>query len=192
MAAGDLYDAHNVKVGNAFAGLAPGDTPIPVAPTVLWAAFASPYISAGATDEGWKIGGDTSTEEITIEEQSTSVGRTVTSRTLTIEAALAEDTLASWRLGFGGGTVVHDSTLKTDTFSLSDDITEFAIVLEMAGGLTVGGKHKVRRVYVPRVVAAGNVEISFRRAAAKRLIPVTFTSICAPEEIVIIDYELTT
>lgn len=192
--AGTLYDANNVAVGHAILWLAPWS---PIGPiktivpdtTALWDTTAwetAGFFSAGATDEGFKMNVETSTTTITIEEQSTPVLESIEGKTVNIEAALAEDTMASMQLTLGGGNIVTSAATAsapgTSKMSLADDIRNFYACLEMKNS-----KGLARRIWIPKVSATGSGDIEFRRAAAKRMYPLRLASLCKPTDIQIVD-----
>jgi hypothetical protein len=190
--AGSLYNADNVVVGDAVLWVVPWENP-PIAlvadDSVLfdntdWEALT--YVMAGATHEGFKINVDTSTTTIMIEEQSTPVAETVEGKSIAIEAALAEDTLETMQLAWGGGdiTTVAAASMVTGTkkMSLVDDTQYYTVGLEMRNTFGLA-----RRIYIPKVSATGSGDTAFRRAADKRTYPIRFASICAPSEIEIVD-----
>lgn len=191
--AGTLYDANNVKVGNAFLFLkkwVPGEDiefvadDVPLWNTAAWEALG--FISAGATNEGFKINAESSTTTITIEEQPTPVGEEVEGRTLRIEAALAEDTMEVIRMAWGGGPITvqaASSTLVGTRKMRLSTVPEYWIgCLETMNLLGMP-----RRFCIPKLSAIGSGETSFRRAADKRLYPIGFGSLCRPDEVEIID-----
>jgi len=192
--AGDFYDADNVVVGNAMlmitlwvkgavAPLVDDDTPIFSPADVGWGAD---WVSAGATSEGFKVNVQTSTTQITIEEQSTPVGETVESKAISIDAILAEATMDSIKYSWGGAAITHTAPgvgqPGKDTMVLTDDITYYTVVLESRNfnGLA-------RRLYIPKVSITGSGEVAFRRAADKQMFPVTAASLCKPSEIEVVD-----
>lgn len=177
----DLYDVNNVVVGKAVLWLAPWDAvtpPDPPADTVaLFDVYPSPWKGAGGTDEGFKITIDANTQDINIEEQSTPVARNVDTRTVTIEAALAEDTMQSMQWAYGGNVVTTAAGTGQpgkSVLTLNDDLQVWSAVLETKNSFALP-----RRYFIPKMVSAGSVEVSFRRAAAKRMYPLTLGSICA-------------
>lgn len=191
---GILYDANNVVVGNAVLRLAPwvlGDVEPNVADDVpLFSQdigdWPDPWFSAGATDEGFKLNVDTSTTTVTIEEQSTPVGETVEGKAIAIQAALAEDTMQSMRLSWGGSNIVVAAAASgvpgTEKMTLTDDIKYYTAILEMANKFGLA-----RRIYIPKTSVTGSGDTAFRRAADKRLYPLSVSSICAPTEIEVVD-----
>lgn len=188
--AGVWYNADNVVVGHAMLMVTPWLTPT-VTPNVadsvpLFTPADTGWVlwnSIGATNEGFKINVETSTTQITIEEQSTPAGETVESKAITIEAALAESTLEAMKYSWGGGTIatVAGPPAKR-TMSLTDVQTYYTVILETRN--MVG---KARRIYIPKVSITGSGEVSFRRAADKQMFPVRVASICPPTSIVITD-----
>lgn len=181
---GVLYTPSNVVVGQAIGYYGEVGATVPANTVPYGGDWGVSWVNPGATEEGWRLNGDTSTTAHNIEEQPNPVLNTIESRTMGIAASLAEDTLESLRLAFAGGTIVvgTGADVGVRTFKLSNDITEFAVGLDMK---TVGGK--CRRVIIPRASGAGTVDVAFRRSAAKRMWPVQFTALCRPDEIIIRD-----
>lgn len=186
---GVLYDANNVVVGHAVLYTKPWSPTVPVTKMPVDTALFDPtdwetagWTVAGATNEGFKVNAEASTTTVTIEEQSTPVGESLEAKSMSIEAALAEDTLQSIDWAWGGGTKtvvapaagVEGHTLMT----LSDEIKYVAATLEMKNF-----KGMARRIFIPKMSLFGSGETSFRRAAEKRLYPVRLNSLCKPTDI---------
>jgi hypothetical protein len=193
--AGDFYNADNVVVGHAMLMLKPwvaadpaldpldfDEVPVFEPSDPAWADF----VSAGATNEGFKVNIETSTTQITIEEQSTPVGETVESKAVGIEAVLAEATLESMRYSWGGGVITTQAAAAgvagKRRMSLSDDIEYYVAVLE-----TRNFNALPRRLFVPKVSITGSGEVSFRRSSDKQMFPIRAASLCKPSEIEIVD-----
>jgi hypothetical protein len=191
--AGSFYDADNVVVGYAMLMMTPwvkdavvpavdDDTPLFTPDDAAW----TDWVSAGATSEGFKVNVQTSTTQITIEEQSTPVGETVESKAISVDAILAESTMESIRLAWGGDDIVHTAggagIAETDKMVLTDDIQYWTITLE-----TKNFAGLARRLYVPKTSATGSGEVAFRRAADKQMFPVSWASLCKPSDIEIAD-----
>lgn len=183
---GVLYDPQNVVVGLAVGYYAELGTALPANTVGFAGDWGTGWTNPGGTEEGWRLTGDSSTQSHNIEEQPNPVLQTLESRTLGIAASLAEDTLQSLRLAFGGGTITTDATSQVKTFTLSDGIDEFMVGLDMQ---TVGGV--TRRIIIPRASGSGSVDVAFRRSSAKRLWPVQFQALCKPSEIIIKDIPVT-
>lgn len=191
---GVLYNPDNVVVGNAVLRLIPwvlGDVEPNVADTIELfsediADWPNPWFSAGATDEGFKLNTDTSTTTVTIEEQATPVGETVEGKTIAITAALAEDTMQSLRLAWGGSDITVAAAASgvpgTNKMTLTDQVSYYTAILEMSNKFGLA-----RRIYIPKTSVTGSGDTSFRRAADKRLYPLSVTSICKPSEIEVVD-----
>lgn len=190
---GSLYNADNVVVGNAVLWLTPWvagavvalpDDDTPLFDVDAWEALG--YVGAGATNEGFKVNVETSTTTVTIEEQSTPVDETIEGKTMTIEAALAEDTLETIRLSWGGGNIVVTppgvGQPGKRRMTLSDAIAHYTAALEMRNF-----NGFARRIRIPKVSVSGSGEVSFRRSADKRLYPIRVASLSAPTDIEIVD-----
>lgn len=192
--AGDFYNADNVVVGHAMLMLTPwvlgavepmidDDTPLFTPAHANWGVD---WVSAGATNEGFKVNVETSTTQITIEEQSTPVGETIESKAIGIEAVLAEATLESMRYSWGGSDITVTAAASGQpgkrTMTLSDDIEYYTGILE-----TRNFNGRARRLYVPKMSITGSGEVSFRRAADKQMFPIRAASLCKPSEIEIVD-----
>jgi hypothetical protein len=190
---GVLYDPDNVIVGNAVLMLTPwvlgSVAPIVVDATPLFtpanAAWAN-WVSAGATNEGFKMNVDVSTTQITIEEQSTPVDERQETKTLGLEADLAEDTLENVKYAWGGSTITvvpaSSGVMGSKKMVLADDVQYWTYILEMRNKFNLA-----RRVYVPKASLIGSGETSFRRASDKRMFPIRLTTLCRPQDIQIVD-----
>lgn len=187
-----LYNANNVVVGHAVGFLAPWSATslVPlVADTIALFSpsdWPTPWVAAGATNEGYKANVDTSTTTVNIEEQSTPVDERVDSKNMTFEAALAEDTMQSMRLSWGGGPITVTTATATlpatEKMTLTDDSQFYTFVLEMRNQFGLA-----RRIYVPKVSATGSGDVAFRRAADKRAYPLRLTSLVPPSQIQIVN-----
>lgn len=135
------------------------------------------WLPAGGSEQGWTYNAQKSTQDITIEEQSTPVGVQVTSQQVNIAGTLAEDVMQSWQWALNAIKTVTAQGVgqpgKTE-LTVSDNLVHYAVALEMANRFGLP-----RRAYIPDTVAVENVAIAFRRAAAQRMIPIGFRSVCA-------------
>lgn len=185
---------NNVVVGLAAAWIQPwvdGTPAVLPAETILykgdWSVGGTiPWAHMGGTDQGWKLTVSTKTSEITIEEQSTPVDILADGKTLTVAGALAEDDLQHALWAYGGGTLTLTapgaSQIGKTTLSLQDNLDKWALGLE-----TVNRQGFFRRILIPKCVIAEDVETSYRRAADKRMYPLTASSICPISDIEIVD-----
>ena len=178
----------NVIVGAATLYIAPSGTAEPsISATVGSAAFStptSPWVLQGFTEDGVKIGVDRKNVMIRVEEQSTPVLVVTDTTDVTIATSFAEDTIANMVTVYGGGgvtTVAASGTVPGSTsLALSDTLSTVAVFF--TGANPAGFQ---RGVYIPDMVATGKVDTAYRRAAANRSYPTTFTAVCPMSSIVI-------
>lgn len=187
---GDLYDATNVKVGQAAVFFAPDGTPLPDLTTwntadpfdeTFWTTTPGVWIPCGATDQGWTFGANKNTQAITIEEQSTQTGTTVTTQSVTIAGSMAEDitkTLALALNATSAATAPGTTTPGYDTITPTDDVINYAVGMVMQNAEGFG-----RIIYAPSWSQLNNVSVAFRRATDKRMYPVSFETVCKTTDI---------
>lgn len=189
---GDLYNAQNVMVGQAAVLVAPANTPMPLPTTAVLndpfslTPWPDPWNPVGATDQGWTFASNKTTQDITIEEQSTPVLTEMTAQTLQITGALSEDISQTLVLAYNMTEVDTPPTGSApgySTLAMSDNILQYAVAMIMANPKTLP-----RWLYVPAATCLGNVSAALRRAAAKRMYTATFSSTCESAEIVIVDF----
>lgn len=187
---GSLYNANNVVIGQAVGWFAPylqpTPTDMPPDTLALWGSWPTPWVGAGATEEGYSTEATMKTQDHTIEEQSTPVAQTVTAAGMVTKAALAEDTLQTIKLAWNGSTIVTTAagagTPGTDKMTLSSNVVYYSFGLEMMNAAGFA-----RRIYIPKVSVMSSEAVKFRRAEGKRTYGIEITSLSAPEEIQIVD-----
>jgi hypothetical protein len=182
---GSFYDGGNVKVGSAVGFIAPDQTPeadesVTVFDPAVW---VDPWVSAGATEQGWQVSWNPQTQDINIDEQPTPVDQQMTTATLQFIASLMEDTVQSWAWALNAdktvvapGTGIFGKTVLTPSGTLK----RYAATLE-----TQTVNDMPRRYYAPSLTAAAQVTAQFQRAAAARMVPLTFTTVCNIDEITV-------
>jgi len=147
------------------------------------------WVPVGATDQGWTFASNKTTQAINIEEQSTPVATEVTTQTLTIGGQLSEDIAQTLSIAYnmvssavapGSGP---GSTPGYTLLSPTDTVLTYAVALIMANRLTYP-----RWLYVPQATSLTNVSAALRRAAAKRMYQVDFSSVCPIGQISIYDF----
>lgn len=197
MAIGDLYDANNVVVGQAAVLVAPAGTALPALSgfntddpfdLTFW---AEPWVAVGATEQGWQLGADKSTQTINIEEQSTPVATTITSQSISLQGNLSEDVTATLNLALNStsaATAASGTTPGYDTITLSDVPLNYAVACVTTNVDTAGTASLGRIIYAPKWTSLGNVSTAFRRAAGQRLYAVTFSTVCATDLIKVINF----
>lgn len=139
------------------------------------------WVPCGATDQGWQFGTNKSTTDINIEEQSTQVGTQITSQKVTLNGALSEEISSNLALAYNATlTTVASSTTTPgyDELNPTDTVLSYAVAMISQ---RFDGKPKIN--YAPAWTQLSNVETSFRRATAKRMYPVSFSTICKPGQI---------
>jgi hypothetical protein len=139
------------------------------------------WVPVGATDQGWTFAANKTTQQITIEEQSTPVFTEVTAQTMTITGALSEDISGTLAMAYNMTVVTNAPTVSIpgyEQLAMSDNLIQYAVVLIMANQ-----KGYPRWLYVPNSVCVANVSAALRRAAAKRMYTAEFSSICQTSQI---------
>ena len=170
-----------VMVGFADLYTAPGDTTAPL-DTIGMGEATTPWVSIGATEEGVTTTFGRETTDHFIEEDPLPALTTLASATFNLGFALAEDTLESLRLAYGG-TITPGVAPAPSRLELSAAIETLAVLFESP--LPDGG---FRRIYIPRLNRTGEVETAYRRSEQKHIFPVTLASVCALEDIDIADF----
>ncbi len=133
------------------------------------------YTAAGATEQGW--------QDINVEEQQTPVAQEINTAVYQFVATLSEDTVKQLQWALGAQSTVQAAGMgvygKT-TLNLQGDLPTYCVVLE-----TSNRRKNPRRYYVPEMTCAANFQQSFRRSNGQRMVPVTFSSVCAIEQITV-------
>lgn len=145
--------------------------------------WPSPWKAIGATKEGVAVRFTRTVTNIMIEEVTQPVDQRTTESGFTFVASLSEDTLDTMLLAYGGGTITTiaaSSTVKgKKRLVIADEVDHIAIGLESTAPPRAGVTSETpwRRVVIPKVSSAAQVETPYRRAAGQRLYPITFTSL---------------
>lgn len=182
------YEPLNVLTGMARMFLQPYDPmnppTLPEDTVALGGEWPAEWVAPGATTEGLSFEFERSTQTITIEEQMTPVDERTQSLTFTANVTLAEDTLKTMRIAYGGGvietTAAATGTPGISTLVIAEEMETFAFAFE--------GQNEFgywRRVLIPRVKSRANVQTAYRRAEAQRSYPIGLASLVAPSEVVI-------
>lgn len=182
------YVRDNVLVGQARPFIQPYD---PAVPPVLPAdsvplngVWGGNWVELGATTNGLEFDFSRKTKKIMVEEQQTPVAITTTDTTFTFGLELSEDTLATMRLAYGGGTITTipagAGQLGIQTLAISSELTDFSFGFE---GVNEFGFW--RRVLVPVVVSVANAKTQYQRADKQRTYKVQFESLVDPTQVTI-------
>ena len=144
------------------------------------------WTPTGATDQGWSYATNKSTQAIQIEEQSTPVGETITTQGVTLAGALSEDITRTLALAYNAtvtSTAAGADTPGFDEVALTDDILYYAVLL-----VTSNADEFPRWIYAPKWSQLAETSTAFRRAADKRMYPVSFQTLCKPGQIVVVNF----
>ena len=163
-----------------------------VAPLTLQVTTGSPtltgglWVPTGATDQGWKFATNKTTNDISIEEQSTPVGQTISAQKVLLEGSLSEDLTRTLALAYNA-TVTQTAAAAGnpgyDTVTLTDTVLYYAVAL-----ITNHYNGRPRIIYAPKWTQLANTDTTFRRAAAKRMYPVSFATVCKPSQIEVVNF----
>lgn len=156
---------------------------LPADTILLGGLWTSPWRAIGATKEGVTGRFARQVQNINIEEQNTPVDQKTTSAAFTFTAQLSEDTLETIRDAYGGGTIVVTApgagTKGKKTLTLSEELQYLAMGFETLASprAAVITEEPWRRMLIPKISSAAEVETPYRRADSQRVYPVTFTSL---------------
>jgi hypothetical protein len=158
---------NQVFVGGVLLYTGPVGTAVPPEPNAtpglaVGAPWPSPWLHAGATEEGVSLAVGSNTVDHFIDEQGEPVLITVGTSNIRILSSLSEDTLETMRLAYGGGVITTATGKKT--LKLSDELEVMTAGLD---GVAPGGF--ARRIVIPRVVSVADVTTPNRRSAANRI-----------------------
>ncbi len=110
---GQFYNANNVVVGSACGFVSPVGTADPTDSITVFdpLVWVSPWLQAGATEQGWQVNWNPSTQDINIDEQPTPVDQEMTTAVLQFVANLSEDTVQSWQYALNATKTVIAPTM---------------------------------------------------------------------------------
>ncbi len=139
---------------------------------------ASAWTYTGFTSDGITLNIDQSFSEMRVDQLADRVGTKLTERQLTVQANLAEATLANLALGFNGGTIT--TAAQYNLYEPVYDGTELqpqyiAILLDGYAPASAAGVSKRRRIILRRAISTEAVELAYKKDSLT-LVPVTFTS----------------
>jgi hypothetical protein len=143
----------------------------------------------GASEAGATMRFSRSTNDITIEEQLNPVDIATTGVDPRIETTLAEDTLTTMKLAYGGGTITTVAPTATmpgyKELRVAEDIEHLTLGLEGQNA-----KGQWRRVLWQDVLSVADVETAYRRAETQRLYAVSFRLVSAIGDMIIREWDL--
>jgi hypothetical protein len=179
-------DVKKVAVGEGALFTAPGDTD-PVEDSVgLFVGWDAPWVHPGLTNEGVNASIERDLNFHRVEEQSSPTNVSVNTSTLSFATALAEDVLDNLKLAIGGGVLAKVAAaagqIGKTTFRPSDEVEVIAVGFEAKN--TFGF---FRRIYLPRAVSVGSVEMAYRRSESKRVFGTQLQSISDLQDVLFVD-----
>lgn len=190
------YTRKNIVRGMAALWIGPYNATTPLAlPTNAsplgydWSTAASGWKSLGASEAGATLRMTRETTDITIEEQSNPVDVAVNTLDPRVEITLAEDTLDTMRVAYGGGEITTVAPTATEPgymeLAVSQDLEHFTLGLEAQNSFGMA-----RRVLLADVLSVAEVETSYRRAEGTRLYACSFRLISPIEDMVVREFNL--
>lgn len=150
-----------------------------------WAAGGWNY--AGATDQGVTTTFNPSMSNIQIEEQPIPVASLVATATYQITFSMAEETIDHINLAYGNSgtkSIVAAGIGQPGKTTLKLSSTFALLAAAILGTNNLGYP---RIFYIPKIQSAGQVQTAFRRAADKRMYPVTLNALCDLSQMEVID-----
>lgn len=180
-----LYNKQNVAIGVANLYVADIGTLLPADSISFGTAWGGAWTYQGASVEGLKFSIEPDVKEHRIEESATPALITVDTTKIMVETELAEDTMETLKLAYGGAgtitaTAAGSGTIGKKELVLVDALKALAVGYEVA---TRAGFW--RRFLVPQMNSIGKAETSYRRSESLRTYPVEFSAICDTSDVVI-------
>lgn len=187
------YDRTQVLVGQARRFIAPyvagSPAALPANTVALNGTWATPWVEIGATMAGLEFAFKRTTKKIMIEEQQTPVQITTTDTQFSFGLELAQDSLDTMKLAYGGGliTTVAPTTgvPGTQQLQIGADLSQYSFGFE--------GQNEFgfwRRVLVPVVVSVADVKTEYVRASKQRTYKVSFESLVDVSQVTILQQNL--
>ena len=139
---------------------------------------SSAWTYTGFTSDGITITIDQTFSEMRVDQLADRVGTKLTERQLSLQANLAEATLANLTLGMNGGTITTaaSNSYYEPTFDGSElQPTYIAVLFDGYAPASSAGVSKRRRIILRKAISTENIESSYKKDSLT-LVPVTFTS----------------
>ena len=139
---------------------------------------ASAWTYTGFTSDGITLTIDQTFSEMRVDQLADRVGTKLTERQVSLQAGLAEATLANLTLGMNGGTITTAASYSY--YEPVYDGTELqpayiAVLFDGYAPASAAGVSKRRRVILRKAISTENIESSYKKDSLT-LVPVTFTS----------------
>lgn len=181
------YNTQEVLFGNGYLWTSPNGTPLPadvdLGDFTKWLGWSY----TGGTDQGVQIQFSPNMNDIQIEETPIPVASLVQTATFQVSTSMAEETLNNINLAYGGGGSIATQAQGVGvpgkkTLTLSSNFASLACAILAKNDLGFP-----RVFYIPKINSAGQVQTNFRRAADKRMYPITLNSLTDLSNCQIID-----
>jgi hypothetical protein len=147
------------------------------------------WTPVGASESGATMRFSRSTNDLTIEEQLNAVDVATTALDPRLEITLAEDTIDTMKLAYGGGTITTVAPTSTmpgyKELRVAQDIEHLTLGLE---GMNTKGQW--RRVIWQDVLSIADVETSYRSSESNRLYACSFRLVSAISDMIIREWNL--
>lgn len=184
------YKPEAVLVGSVRPFVQPYDPAVPPALPAnsipVNGAWPSSWTELGATMNGLEFDFSRKTKKIEIDETPTPLGYTTDSVDFMFGLELAEDTLETWQLSYGGGTIsttaAASGTVGTRQLHISRELQNFSFAFEGKNE-----KQMFRRVLVPIVLSVANMKTAYNRSTKQRTYKVQFTSLVDIDQVTILE-----
>ena len=181
----------NVLFGVGYLWTAVFGTPLPtdanLGDSAQWQIANWSYV--GATDQGVTLTFNPSMSNLQIEEQVTPIASLVSTATYQVTLSLAEETINNVNLAYGAGGNIATTAPNVGTNQPGKTVLSLSSNFKTLTCAVLGANQQgyPRVFYVPKVNSAGQVQTAFRRAADKRMYPVTLNALCDLSQIQCID-----
>lgn len=144
---------------------------------------------AGATDQGVTLTFNPSMSNLQIEEQVTPIASLVSTATYQATLSMAEETINNINLAYGAGGTITTTAPNVGTNQPGKQVLTLSSNFKSLACAILGSNQQgyPRVFYIPKINSAGQVQTAFRRAADKRMYPVTLNALCDLTQIQVID-----
>jgi hypothetical protein len=184
-------NTQNVLFGVGYLWTSPYNTALPadvnLGDSSQWLISGWSYV--GATDQGVTLTFNPSMSNLQIEEQVTPIASLVSTATYQVTLSMAEETLNNINLAYGNAGTQTLTAANAGSNQPAKTVLNLSSTFQNLACAVVGSNQEgyARVFYVPKVNSAGQVQTAFRRAADKRMYPVTLNALCNLNLIEIID-----
>ena len=143
----------------------------------------------GSTDQGVTLTFNPSMSNLQVEEQVTPIASLVSTATYQITLSMAEETINNINMAYGNAGTQIQTAANFGTNQPAKTVLNLSSNFKYLAAAVLGTNPQgyPRIFYIPKMQSAGQVQTAFRRAADKRMYPVTLNALCDLSLIQIID-----